>query len=747
MSRRANRAAPVALLVALTLGASSAHAQTLFEAARAAEAARMDAATQALPHLGVYTNDGPLGRMVHVPIAVPTVSTASTRPRPSSAPVPQAYALRVSNVEQDHGPATQSADDRFHITTTVTAPLRQFLIPKSADELAAMRRTEATGFSATMKPLANVLPRQRDMLPIRVGGGHLFGVDWAADLNGSGRVHGLMTTASLFATAGPQGLLLRSGRVVVQDSRERWQAEAGDMYSDLSGLVRGSRLGVGRGRWTPSVSIYNLHPTTRTSDVVSAYRDKLRVSQALTLSTEIASNGWMFGSTTIRAGGADVTVFARRRGDGRHDEGASASYTLQGVTVSGSTLQTLGPEGRSQWQLASVRVPGWRRSAATLERVWSTTSGNDHTRNALGLQVPFGPLRLMNRFQWGTTSYLNASAPVTFDRRLFQSAASLRLGRYGNVALQQSTNWLPTGDPVLWDELTTSFALGRRTRLQTSSSFPDVSNAQRLRLLLTQQLGSKWSVDLQYGRLSPFQSTFSFDADQRRALLMVRRLFTVSTPAYGTLILGRVVDQAGRGVAGAVVLCGQYRVTTDEAGYYRIPKVAAGTYTVSLLRDRLPASYTWADAPHDVGVPHGGRTQVDFRVIPLSTVSGHVYLDVNRNGRFDASEGVAGIAVRVNGFAVQTEADGSWAVYNQAPGPAAIVLDQSTLGRDREAAGPTRIDRDVPTDRPLADIDFVVKVKPREMQMQDLRKNQQNYRLQQQQQQQHQQQQHQQDHQ
>jgi hypothetical protein len=86
-----------------------------------------------------------------------------------------------------------------------------------------------------------------------------------------------------------------------------------------------------------------------------------------------------------------------------------------------------------------------RQASVTLERSWWTGSADDGGTNALTLQVPLGPVRLMQRVQWGRTDYRHRAVPFGFDRQQSSSGATYTPGPWGNMNYQQSTQWFDDG--------------------------------------------------------------------------------------------------------------------------------------------------------------------------------------------------------------------------------------------------------------------------------------------------------------
>ncbi|MBE2184373.1 MAG: carboxypeptidase regulatory-like domain-containing protein [Anaerolineae bacterium] len=94
---------------------------------------------------------------------------------------------------------------------------------------------------------------------------------------------------------------------------------------------------------------------------------------------------------------------------------------------------------------------------------------------------------------------------------------------------------------------------------------------------------------------------------------------------------------------------------TDTTGHYSFEALTAGTYTVSVLPESLPAAFAATfdvdgtlDGQTEIVISNGVNSSADFgyrEQIP-SILGGYVWLDANRNSAFDSGEsGVSGIGI------------------------------------------------------------------------------------------------------
>jgi hypothetical protein len=468
------------------------------------------------------------------------------------------------------------------------------------------------------------------------------------------------------------------------------------------------------------VSVYFHDGRSNNEPAAVAYRDSIQITRGLLFGGEVASNGSVFLRTRYALSRLNLDTFYRYRpdfGDGQ-DKGAFASYDIwRGVTLGGGVRFSDATDDTSRWKLASLRAP-IARGTIGLERTWHSSPTSESWTNAVSVQAPVGRIRLMHRYQWGDTSYAQRGLPLGFDRQQMQSAAAYSPARWLRLNYQVATQWLDDGRARLWDELHTQVQLTRHSRLQLFTAFPDPLDPERLRGRFTQDFGPHYTLVTEYGRLSAFQMARAFDGEKSRLLVMLRRNWNVPTPARGGHVNGRVVDQAGVPVQGAIVRLGQYRALTGEDGGYSFAKLPSGQFELKLDEERLPAHYANVDAPRTLNVNWRTRESLDLHVLPLNSIAGYVYWDRNRSGDIDLGEGIANAVVWLNGVATATDPAGMYAFYNQAPGPQTLRLDVDRLPNPYAPVSPVEVEVTLPAERSLNGINFSVRPRERPIIMQ-----------------------------
>jgi hypothetical protein len=597
----------------------------------------------------------------------------------------------------------------------------QFQIKKTDAELKEMRRLEGTAGDSDRPLVRESQPPAHESLSLDVGLGIAQGLSGAADVLASGSAEGIRINLNAFLTYGADGVLVRNGRLTLQDPAGTWSLEAGDVLSDVRGAARGIRLGRAlRPWWRPSVALY-VHSAalSATDQSAIAYRDDLQLPFNLSIRGEAISDRSSLLGIRWLQGRFSIDTFSRYTASrGTHDHGASVSYDLwRGITAqAGARLSTGAADDR--WYFGGVTVPVAKGAAFTLERTRSGLQAAD--TSAFGLQLPIGKLRIMQRYQWTDIGFVREPAINATGGRQLQSMASYSPVRRVQLSYQVATQWTASAIAKQWTELQTVFTISRATSLHAVTGFPDIASPERFRFGLQQNLAHGFRLAIDYGRLPAFQTTDPDAADHARLLVMVRRTFAAKTPARGTEVRGKVVDPRGEPVPGAPVTLGPYVTTAAADGSYRFSHVPTGTFDLGLDTLRLPARYSSDGVRQHLDLT-GARKTVDLHAVPLHAIHGHVYTDRNGNGQFDADEGIPNVVLRLSKdeFATMTDEGGAYGFYNLPPGSYQVWIDAARVSRDLRIVSSGSIDvqlDEAGQSRTGVDLQVAVKEKPIVMQ-------------------------------
>jgi hypothetical protein len=613
------------------------------------------------------------------------------------------------SIDRSSGLATLASPHRQ--TGTAEGDWQTFTLEKTPEERAATSGVSMTGdVSRARTGLVN-LPPAYDRLSLGLGLGYVQGADWGMELTGTGKGWGADVVFSSLLTRGAHGLRGESGRLSVVDGEMGWSAELGDLFSDVRGSTRGFRFAwrAGDHRW-PAVSVYLGAPGAGRTRPVLAYRDEIPLRRDLWLGGEVATDGSFLAKGRFQKGPLSLYAYHRSTAGARRGEmGASFAYDLgRGLSVYGGVSRSNSGDRHDEWRQLALRYPLWRGVAVTLEHTDTASSDTKNTMNAAMLTMPAGPIQLLARYQFGNTSLFQVDPQFDgtgYRHRELVASAGYHLNRRMRFNYQVNTRWQENGQPTSQEQLVSTIQLSNRTQFHLVSGFPQVMSPDQLRFRLDHTLWNGLALSLDYGMLTPYQGT-SIRPGERGFMLMLRSQWNAPTPARGAEIKGRVIDPLGHPVRGAIVRLNDYQALADEDGRYTFRHVPAGEYEIHLDESSLPADYKSDTASKQLTIDRRGRRDVNFRVIPLNTITGHVYVDTNGNGKYDIGEGVRGVVIRLGEHATATDEEGAFSFFNTEPGQHTVRLDTDRLPSGYAPASPVEQTVDLLPDRSLSDITF-----------------------------------------
>jgi hypothetical protein len=608
-------------------------------------------------------------------------------------------ATRLSGRELRLHPAEQRADLAFHAadehgtaepTRSPAGAARAFRIPKTAAELTAGREFDPADALATLTPIVPQVPARHDVFSLGTAVGYVPGHDAATELTGAGRIHGLEADLNAFVTLGDRGPELYNGRFTLRDQDARRALLVGDLVSETRGLARGATFSwrIGRRR-ASAVSVYQPRFPRGGDRTVVSYRDQIALSRHLVAEGELASDRSLVAKMRLATERVAAETYHHQGPSGR-DFGGLASVDLwRGLRAGGAARRSEGTNLSERFEQGFLQVQLGKGASIRMERSHVRHATNDNSTNAATLTLPIGPVHVLARWQDRDLETFSQYGQARVAERGLLAAASYAPTPRVKLNLQIANEWLQDGRVRDVQEFNANLQVTSGTAVQATGVLTAVESTDRVRVRVSQKLRRELSLVAEIGRFSAFQAPLvATDAFPSRFKLFVRKEWNVSSPARGSRVSGRVVDQLGTGVAGAVVRLGSYRTTTTRTGGYTFERVPRGTYSLALDSDHLPASYAARDAERRVAARHGHDVTEHFVVAPLNAIHGRVYADDNNNGQFDAGEELAGVILRVSDRLTSSGTDGRYAFYNLPPGSFQVNVLVDRLPPEYELATP-----------------------------------------------------------
>ena len=592
-----------------------------------------------------------------------------------------------------------------------------FSVPKSKAELAAAApQVERAEADRRFRPL---LPPSTSPVVLGLSGGYVQGADYRAGLTVDGNVGGIAANLSAFVTYGERGLRYQGAHLRLASPDKSLTLEAGDLFSTLVGLTRGVRLGWRNDAHRSELSLFTQQKGSGRSRLAASLAEERTLTPGWRVGGEVTSAGSYLLRTQVDRGPLHLNLFRRDRTaeDAGEGQGGWASLDLgRGITANAAVTETRDQGGATDWRTLALRVPLGHRLNLTVERSRIHADARRDTVDATSLTIALGHLRLLARYQrldGMRPSPIGADAWTDVHQQDVLAVVTYSSGSRVTLDYQASLHWRDDAHVQRWDQVTGSWRLGKSTRVEFTTAFPDVLARDWLRLRLVRDLGRDLTVQLEYGGLSPFQGT-GVEPGARGLKLQVRRRWTVDAPAGGGEVAGTVSDLAGRGVPNVLVGLGPWRALADGSGSFSFRHVPAGEYLLAADPENLPASYARGSQGSTVHVGANARVREDLILIPYGTIEGRVCLERPGAGNGDGCGEIVAV-VRLDDRITATGRDGRFVFANVTPGPHVLSLETKQLGRGYEAVGPVLAKLDAPRVGSAPHVEFRVRERPREI--------------------------------
>ena len=451
------------------------------------------------------------------------------------------------------------------------------------------------------------------------------------------------------------------------------QACVGEQTTDLFGLVRGARLG-----WADTHVDVGLAYLEDSPGSVAGFGHAVLLegtaqpSQGLSTGAALASDGSYRLALTGETGG----LFA------------FTSYQRLGFS---------GETGRALY-LQSNLGDGWTCHARAL--LWS--GAGEGRAQALGLHKPLK----------GALLSLEGMRLSSLPNRITDFAARLTWPRRSTL-LSLAVGHRRERQASKLDEATSlSFRLHRTTSKRSQAWLGgslSTGRSEGVSLGVRVRPNARWWTEARgYGMFASaepvFEAAVGYQAtDDLGLLLRYGPLYALREETYptgpsgltlsltgafdtarrqGGTIQGTVMAPDGSPVPGVTVLLdGGFAAVTSKAGQYVFKRVTPGTHTLSVNPLTLPANWAPAQQAYSLVMTARATVRCDLPLVALGLIEGHVFADLNRNGKRDGGEGVPGVLISLGQTTTITNDEGHYGFHNLREGTYEIRLSLETIPR------------------------------------------------------------------
>jgi hypothetical protein len=563
------------------------------------------------------------------------------------------------------------------------------------------------------------LPSDKEKLNVRMGVGYVQSVDWGFELGASGKVGGGQLDFLAWLTEWEGSTRLKNSRLSWINRDRGIGFEIGDMYAETWGLVRGAKYtwNAGDDTW-PSIGVYAKTDKTKNTECLVALSDSLSIGKNLKLRGEVGSDESLYSNMVCQLGDLEIMGFLRHLPDKQGESKGvyvSLPFFERGSLFYGKSYSRDVDQRLNKYEVIGVHFPITRTWDLMFQQAEYRGEDVSNTMRSVGLAIPVTPrMRFLIRYQENSSEvdFLSGKL-VNLDTRANSLLTSLSLFANERLYLDYQLNrYSQGGRTTSYEQLVANYRLGPKTSFQIVSGFPNITSSDLLRLRINHEITDGLSLLVDYGRLSPYQS--SEDLFGKRGFsIMLRKTWPLAVPAMGATVSGVVLDQLGHPVEKVAVGLGNYVALTDKDGRYEFKYVPAGSYRIRILEESIPADYKATSSTEELVVKGCRRYQANFILTPLGCISGCVFIDRNENGSYDRGEGVPNIAVCANERATATDKEGMFSFYNLEPGIYLIRIASEVLNSRYVVVGPDRLEAELKPRESISDVKFQIAEKKR----------------------------------
>lgn len=437
-------------------------------------------------------------------------------------------------------------------------------------------------------------------------------------------------------------------------------------------------------------------------NLVLSYSDEISFSPNIHLQGEVNSGGSYAGRLRYGNSKLDISFYeCWLEAQSRLRYGTSLNYKFNRYYSLGWSKEKENDNVYERW---TAKVPFLRGENLFLQRR-ENEYGKEKKTKVNSLMAFFSlskALRGMLRYEEMTEEKFKEKRADYSSRRYITS-----LNYVPNPRLRFNYQLISTYDKEIdtYTRLRADYRIFPKMNFWFVTGFPEMFKEEDLNLVgFEYELSSDWHLQAQYSGFE--QNNFS---------VTLHKFFSFDVPARGGTIYGRVKDILGNPIPKIKIKVANYRVITNEKGEYEFKDIPAEDYEVSIVRETVPARYQVETMSELVSLKLGRKNEINFKLLPLSSLTGRVYEDKNKNGKYDQGEGIPGVVLWVNGKVTVSNPEGVYGFYNLPPSSYKIYLDLERLPSGYQAEEKTAQYVEMLSYKPVTGVNFTLKTKEKEI--------------------------------
>lgn len=531
---------------------------------------------------------------------------------------------------------------------------------------------------------------------------------WRLDIAGSGKIYGGDIDLSFYLQEQEDDFYLNLDFLKWKSEMDKIGFEIGRLPSKIYGMEEAVRYVWKREgskfpqkNWS-SLSLY-FPNTALKDDPILAYGDEFIFSPNIHLQGEVSSEGSYAGGLRYDGPNLDFSIYGNwLEAQSRLKYGSSLDYNLGNYCSLGWSREKENKDIRQRWTVKIPLLSTWELFLEGRKNEYNQEK-KDRIISLTNFFTLSDNLKGKFRYEDIVQEIFEEGEWVTYPSHRYIASLNYVI----NPKLRFDYQIVATYNKKIdtHTRLRADYKISPKAKVWFSTAFPEIFKKEDLKSIgFEYQLNSDWQLEAQY---QGFQQNYFY--------LKLCKSFSFDTPTRGGTIYGKIKDSLGNPVPQIKIKAENYQVITNEEGEYEFKGIPPGDYEVVIARETVPARYQAETVSQSISLKSGRKNEINFQLIPLSSLIGQIYEDRNKNGKCDSEEGIPGVVLGVDDRITASDSKGVYGFYNLPPGNYRIYLDLERLPNGYEVEGETEKYVELVSYKTITGIDFTLKTKKKKI--------------------------------
>lgn len=531
-------------------------------------------------------------------------------------------------------------------------------------------------------------------------------IKWRLDIAGSGKIYGGDVDLSFYLQE--DDFYLKPDFLKWKSEMEGIGFEIGRLPSKIYGMEevvrylwkrKGSKFP--QENWS-SLSLY--FPDTVIKDnLILSYGDEIVFSPNIHLQGEVSSEGSYAGGLKYDSSSLDISIYGSwLEAQSTLKYGNFFGYNFGNYCSFGWSKEKENNDISQRWIVKIPLLSKWEFFLEAREHEYSEEK-KDKIISLTNFFPISNTLKGMLRYEDITQEIFTEGEWVNYPSHRYVASLSYAL----NPKLRFDYQIVSTCNEKIdtYTRLRADYRISPKVNVWFTTAFPEIFKKEDLKSIGFEcQINSDWQIQAQYQGF-----------EQNNFYITLCKSFSFDTPTRGGTIYGKVKDTLGNPIPQVKIKAENYQVITNKEGEYEFKDIPPGDYEVSIVRETVPDRYQVEKVSQSISLKLGRKNEINFKLIPLSSLIGFIYEDRNKNGKCNPGEGIPGVVLWVDDRITASDSKGAYGFYNLPPGVYMIYLDLERLPDGYEVEGETEKYIEMVSYKPVTGIDFNLKTKKKKI--------------------------------